>query len=368
MRWTIERATLDDAERVETFMLTIPEFAGTVSVGVERSVWKWLFARDGRVGDAYLAQDAAGKVVGHYGVAPLPYSADGQRVMAGLLCKLAIAEDYRHTPLFMRLAMQVLKAQSREDSELSFSLGLVNRPGILQFHLAFGLTPIGDVPVYAKPMNLERVARQLLPARLYNMVRLPTLAASHIGRSASRLRATRFTKQVTITPISAFTEEFDTVSRFLSRYRYHAMRTASSLTHRFFAGPPRGYQVFRVDGPSGLAGYFVLRRMPMKEFDALAIVDVCLDPAVPQASSAVMKFVDVLALDLGVDLVSALAGSPDLRRLMRHNLYFKSPERFTLVVQSPRRAGLVRSNSPTTLIAPSRISDWYVTWHDHDYV
>ena len=98
MRWTIERATLDDAERVETFMLTIPEFAGTISAGVERADWTWLFARDGRVGDAYLACDAAGKVVGHYGVSPMPYSADGQRIMAGLLCKLAIAEDCRDTP------------------------------------------------------------------------------------------------------------------------------------------------------------------------------------------------------------------------------------------------------------------------------
>ena len=365
MRWTIERATLDDAERVETFMLTIPEFAGTISAGVERADWAWLFARDGRVGDAYLACDAAGKVVGHYGVSPIPYSADGQRVTAGLLCKLAIAEDCRDTPLFVRLAAQVLTAASREGSGISFSFGLVNRPGLLQFHQAFGLTPIGHVPVYAKPMNLERVARALLPARFYRAVRLPALAASHIARSAIRLRASRPPNRVTITPISEFTEDFDGVDRFLSGYRYHAARTASSLTRRFIAGPPRGYLAFRVDGPGGLAGYFVLRWMPMKEFDVLALVDVCLDPAVPQASSAVFEFVDALALDLGVDLVSALAGSPDLRRSLRRNLYFKSPERFTLVVQPPRNAGPANS---TVRYATPRITDWYVTWHDHDYV
>lgn len=70
-------------------------------------VWNWLLERRAGVCDAYLAEDTAGKVIGHYGLARLPYVADGREGVAGLLCKLAIDGQYRRTPLFMRLTMRV---------------------------------------------------------------------------------------------------------------------------------------------------------------------------------------------------------------------------------------------------------------------
>jgi hypothetical protein len=365
--WSIRKADLADAPRVEEFLLTIPEFSGTIFRGEERQIWTWLFAVDGGVDGAYLAEDDAGSVVGHYGSAPWPFWADGRRVDAGLLCKLAIDSRYRRTPLFMNLSQQVLRTRFREGGP-AFSIGVVNRPGILPFHLFLGLTRVGVLPVYAKPLRSGKVARSMLSPKAYRWAHLPMLVAEALGRPVLRMLAMRPSRGIAISRISAFGPEFDRVDGFLSRHAFRSVRSAATLTRRYLSGSPHQYEPYRVDGPGGLAGYFVLRRMQMREFDVLALVDVCLDPEVPAATGAMLRFVDRAALDAGVDMVSAMAPSAALRRVLRRGLYFRTPEAFTLIVHDPHESTEETSGRAERGVAGSSISEWYFTWHDSDHV
>ena len=82
----------------------------------------------------------------------------------------------------------------------------------------------------------------------------------------------------------------------------------------------------------------------------------------------VLRFVDRLALDRDVDLISVLAGSADLRRALRRDLYFKTPESFTLIVHATGNRSREPEEMPEQGVAQTAIRDWYVTWHDNDYV
>lgn len=348
---------------MEAFLLSIAEFEGTISEGEEAAIWRWLYERDGRVEGAFLAEDEEGRVVAHYGVAPWAYSHGSDDFAAGLLCKLAIDERYRKSPLFMALSRTVLAARYEDEGPL-FAFGLANRPGLLPFHLAMGLRHIGDVPVFAKPLRFERVAPSMLSERWSRWAVPPARLAGRVFRAVLRRLASRMSKRWLISPVEEFDEAFDRLDASRLDGRFRASRSAAMLRHRFAEGPPRGYQVYRVDSGSGLAGYFVLRRMPMREFDTLAVVDLVLAPDAKKALGSVLRFVDGQAVEQGVDLISVLAGDPGLRNGLRRQLYFETPESFQLLVHPSAgdRAALSEA------LAGATIDAWYLTWFDSDYV
>jgi predicted N-acetyltransferase YhbS len=148
--WRLRTARNQDAERVERFLLSIREFAGSVVPEEERRVWRWLFVRGRESPDtAVVAENGTGEIVAHYGIARLAYRVDGKDVPAGMICKLAIAEPYRREPLFLRLTLELLKTYP--DRGLGFLQGLANRAGLVGYHRAFGFRRVGDVPVSSSP-------------------------------------------------------------------------------------------------------------------------------------------------------------------------------------------------------------------------
>lgn len=302
-------------------------------------------------------------MVAHYGVAPWAYSFGSEDFQAGLLCKLAIDERYRKSPLFMTLSRAVLAAEFDGGRPL-FSFGLANRPGLLPFHLAMGLRHVGDVPVFAKPLRFERVAPSMLSERWARLAVPPARLAGRVFRALLRRLASRGSKRWEISEVEAFDEDFDRLDAFRPGGRFRASRSAASLHHRFLQGPPRGYHVYRVDSAEGLAGYFVLRRMPMREFDTLAIVDLVLAPGAKDALGPVLRFVDGQAVEQDVDLTSVLAGDPGLRNGLRRNLYFETPESFQLLVHPSAGDRVALAEA----LAGAAIDDWHLTWFDSDYV
>ena len=157
---------------------------------------------------------------------------------------------------------------------------MVNRHGVLPFHLAFGIARIGDIPVYAKPLRLDRIARSTLSSRSFHLVRIP----SQLGGRLLRFRTAVVYASIRTAPSHSCLCVRTGVRcgrPSLVALSIPCIRSSDTLTRRYLHGPSRGYEPYRVDGPDGLAGYFVLRRMQMKDFDALAIVDMCLDPRTP---------------------------------------------------------------------------------------
>jgi hypothetical protein len=358
--WRLRTARNQDAEGVERFLLSIREFAGSVVPEEERRVWCWLFVRDKEAPDtAVVAENGTGDIVAHYGIARLVYRVDGKDVPAGMICKLAIAEPYRREPLFLKLTLELLKAYPNRG--LGFLQGLANRTGLVGYHRAFGFQPIGDVPVYVKPVRFSSIARRVLPQGLSRPL-IPVVAIlERVAGGLRRIaRAARPTGPFRIEEVGRLPADIDDAWSCLeSRYRIFARRSAECLQWRFFDAPGRNYRVFLVREDGHTVGYFVLREMAMKGLRALAIVDICFAFERTDLASAILAAVDAKAIEARVDVVAILCGGKQLSRHLRRFLYFKSPERFTLVVHEQKNQLGVGASS---------LEDWFVTWFDHDYV
>jgi hypothetical protein len=173
-------------------------------------------------------------------------------------------------------------------------------------------------------------------------------------------RAARPTGSFRIEQVGRLPEDIDGAWSCLeSRYRIFARRSAECLQWRFFDAPARNYLVFLVREGGDTVGYFVLREMEMKGLRALAIVDICFAFERTELARAILAAIDSRAIEAGVDVVAILCGAKQLIRHLRRFLYFKSPERFTLVVHE--RGGRLG-------VGASPLDDWFVTWFDHDYV
>lgn len=357
MTTRVNPATPADAERVEKFLVSVPEFHGTVHEHEESKIWNWLFVRNGSVENVWYAEDETARVVAHYGMAPMEYKVRDRSVKAGMICKLAVSEAYRKSPIFMSMTLKLLGEYPKRG--FAFATGLANRSGLLEFHLAFGFKKIGEVPIYAKPVRIGGMARKLLPSAVAVLLS-PLTGLADLLWSAWLKSGGRSNPEIQIESISSFGQDFDQIEDLMSRrHPLHPLRNSRTLNWRYFSTPWRNYRVFKVSRRGKLEGYFVLRKMPMKQFQALGIVDLFFDPADRALGRSVMKKIDRVALDEGVDLAAMLVSGEATEKLLQRSLYLATPEKFALVIHEKSKAlGLTES----------LLSDWYVTWFDHDFV
>lgn len=351
-------ASKDDGPAVEKFLLSIPEFAGTIVPGEEHQIWNWLFLSGGfGLTSSLIARDDQGAIVAHYGIAPIPYELDGQAARGGMICKLAVAEALRNSTLFMQLSTRLIRSCSESGTVLL--QGLANRPGLESFHRAFGFKTVGKIPVYAKPLRFSALLSKLLPPLILSLLRPLISVADRLWRLLVT-RSIGSDPSITIEEIHEFPADMPAFSGLLrSCHRYFAARSMEFLNYRFFSTPFRQYRVFLVKQNDSPVGYFVLRRMDIRGFDAMCLVDVCFDFDKKELGRRIFGFVDHQGLAANCAFVATLGGSARLRKYLSSARYFRSPEHFTFVVRSAGEwAGLGQTN----------IDDWYISWIEHDFV
>ncbi len=347
--------TPEEASNIEKFLLSIEEFTD-LKKDEEKAVWTWLFTGNGRHHPtALIAETDSRVVVGHYGYLPLSYCIDGKDIRAGVICKLAIAAEFRQKPLFLQLNMQLLKKAS--ENGVVLLLGLVNRPGMLEFHQAFGFKKVLEIPVLAKPINLKKVAAAAIGQRSARVLSPLLTCASLTLRALKRIPSS--TNSIEIKRIREFSENDDFESVLQANFSVFASRKPSDLNRRFTHAGERDYLIYLIVKDGQTAGYFVLRQMPMREFTSLAIVDLCFNFQDTKVLAAVLSAVDRTAHELKVDLVATLVSSRPLQQQLRSFLFFKTPETFQLIVRE----------NPLVLSQPGRDpNSLWMTWFDNDHV
>lgn len=316
------------------------------------AVWRWLHDRELHRERPVLVGIADGLVVAHMGMAPFLFCAGGAQRRAALPCQLMVAASYRRTLLAPRLETQILSAYRNWDME--FAYALVTRPNVLEFHVALGFRAVGALRVYARPYRLGTVARELLgasgPAR--------SVAAIASGLDVFR-RASILPRNaaINVQRISQFDSSIDALGSCMDS-DYHAMRTSTILNWRFVGVPGREYALLLASDDSDILGYAVLRRMPMRAFDVLAIVDIVSRPKRSDVSYALLRAIHEEAIRLRVDMTACLLSPQSSLRppLMRAG-YVATPEVFQLIV-----------HDPDATLATASFGKWHVTWFDHDYV
>ena len=155
------------------------------------------------------------------------------------------------------------------------------------------------------------------------------------------------------------------IDQFLLKVRKHfpycAVRDSAILNWRFVDSHKKTYQILIVKEQGGIIGYVVLRRMKMKQFNVLAIVDILFSPERGDAGKALLNAVHETAVELNVDMSSCMLNPHDpLYPTLQGSGYFKTPETFSLFIHEPKGT---RPHFNTNSFVK-----WHLTWFDNDAV
>jgi len=318
--------------------------------------WSWLYADNPRQLSVVLGSfDAAGNNIGHLALLPIDFVVDGEQVLACSACQLMVAEAQRRTLLYPGLVKAFFEAYPAHGCE--FCYAEVTRARVLAANLALGFRKIARLPVYARPYRFEKLAQSKL-GRLGALFQPAFWLAKHVARLGVPLAGRRHT----ISESSSVPEDFAPFLQSVAgQFKLAALRTVPILNWRFTGNADRGYRIFLVRDGNRPAGYIVLRRMPMREFDTLAVVDLLFDHTRLDVGHALLRRAHRLAISEGVDIaVAMMSEHSPFRRILRRWGFVESPEQFTLIVHEPRNARRTLATRPP--------QDWHVTWFDHDFV
>jgi hypothetical protein len=352
---SITRVTVKDLPAVYDLYRAIEPLHDITAEGFARW-WRWLYVDNPRSLSVVLGSfDVGSRNIGHLALLPIDFLIDGEHVLACSACQLMIAEEQRRTLLYPTLVREFFKAYAEHGCDFCYSQ--VTRARVLAANLALGFRKGARLPVYARPYRFGKLARlslghtsEFLRPAVWVAEKLMHLSGPYSGRP------------FTVTQERGFPVHFESFLQGVrSQFKLAALRTVQILNWRFVGNADRGYRIFLASEGQRPAGYAVVRRMPMREFDTLAIVDILFDIDRPGIGHALLRTIHQLALSEGVDIaVTMLSEHSPFLRVLRGWGFIESPEQFTLVLHEPK-------NGPHQLAARPAV-DWHVTWFDHDFV
>jgi hypothetical protein len=356
-KYIIREAGQDDMSGIAWLRQTIKEFR---SIETEEYISFWNSFIKGNphiIYKALVAVNEKNEIVAHYAIVPFKFLKDGELLIGGFLCQLMVHKEYRQELLFPKIELKLLREY--KDIGIDFAYGLANRAEVIKAHLAFGFHNLGTLAVYARPYKLFSIARRQLKSNIFLAVLRPGL---YTAEKFLRLRKTPDTEDLVVTEISKFDSGIDQFLAHVQRhFPYSAVRNSTILNWRFGGSPAVTYQILVVKEKGDIIGYLVLRRLEMKRFDVLAIVDILFSPDRLDAGKSLMNAVHNTALKLDVEMTACLLNPYDpLCPILKKCGYFRTPETFSLIVHEPKGA--------TPQFSKNSFNKWHLTWFDHDAV
>lgn len=295
------------------------------------------------------------QIIGHHGLTPFELKTESASLMAGFASNLLIDHRHRNALIFLGLQKEFFGKYTNAGFDCIF--GLVNKPDVLSTHLKTGYKKIFDVPVFARPIHFGNLTKKILKGPTGSFLSLLSQFLGYFYNIIFNIRT-----RVNIFPVEAFDNEVNNLCRqFQDKWTITSVRNKEILNWRFNELKYRDYSIFYLKENSELKGYIVLRKMPMKDFSTIAIVDLVWDLSDIKYANSLIRFACTFAQQQNVDLVSILISPVDelLNELKRCG-FLKSPEKFTLVVNYPK--------SKKLFLDENYDKKWFVSWFDHDFV
>lgn len=319
--------------------------------------WKWLYKKNPySIQKVLIGVDEEDNVVAHMAMVPFKYLKKGQFQMGGLICQLMVAEEFRKELLFMQMELRILKEY--KDTGIDFAYGLLNRPKVLNAHLALGFCQLGILPVYARPYKLGRITSNFFKSKILNAFIKPFVFFLH---PFLRIRWYPSSK-LEINEVKRFDSDIDGLCKNIQRsFSCSALRNSEILNWRFTHLSEREYQIIIARDEGAVVGYVVLRRMMMKGIQTMVIVDILFSPDRSDVGKALLNSVHMKAVRSNVEISACLLNphSPLLPILKKFG-FLKTPESFSLIAH--------KSNDPRVANKECSFDEWHITWFDHDLV
>lgn len=319
--------------------------------------YNWLLKKNPASGYSLVGVNGKGEISAHCCLAGFYYSVNGRRRKGGFICQLMVRDDFRKSLLFASLESRLLNQYPAR--KMDFAYGLIDGSAILKAHLAMGFKQAGKVPVYARPYKIFRILRKAAAGSRWKTAFVymgyPFLK---IAEQLLRVSCTR-KNNLELIEVERFDENFDRLFQQISRsFKISALRTSDICNWRFFGLKERGYNVIGLKDKGNILGYAVLRRMKMKTYDVLAVVDLFFLPGHRKAGKRLFYEIHRRSVQKKVDMAVCLLGPESyISRMLGRAGFIKSPGFFTSVINTP--GGIKDFTGP---------KDWHMTWFDHDYV
>jgi hypothetical protein len=341
------------------------------------STWKRLFtecASDHQY--TWVALDEGQKAIGHFALMPLFFLSQGVQFLAGSPSLLIVDLDRRNELIFLNFELKFIKEYRQYGYD--FLYGLVSKPPMLKAHLKLGFKQIGEVPVFALPLNFTDIVQKVLKRRWLTTLASPFLK---MGEFLLDQYFKLGVAGVEVVEVDTFLPEHDEFLSAASRsYTYTSLKSSSILNWRYRKSKARDYRYFvaKDQGQKGqkgkICGIMVIRAMPMREFNVIAVPEILCVPGRQDVLKAMVAKTRSVGKELRCDLVACLFNvkDPVLKNLQKM-AFLKTPESFYLVVHAPKD-GAFQFSSKTArpksgpVVYDELLENWHVTWFDHDYI
>jgi hypothetical protein len=135
----------------------------------------------------------------------------------------------------------------------------------------------------------------------------------------------------------------------------------NNLNWRFLDFKARRYVIYTASKNDYITGFVVLRLMSMKDYQAVAIVDLVVGDEDVKSRSALLNHAVKFAKSKGVDLIATLGNPvPGHEILAMGRGFIKTREKFSLLIYA----------TPDFFQDPNIIcgENWHISWFDHDFV
>jgi hypothetical protein len=321
-----------------------------------QKMMSWLYVMPPLGKRLQIVCEDQGELVAHYGGVPIQLKMDDSMLLGVLASNLVISKHARKKSPFIPLQSRFTKEY--QANEYSFAYGVIRRKGVLEPHMRMGWKRVGDISIYVRPIKFVQFFNKFINNKLLQIVaKIPILLAGELFNLFTRLGDSR----VLVQKIDFFDSTF---SRFLDAWnsiqKISALRTIEILNWRYCVFKSREYQLFAAKKNGEVTGYMVLRVMKMKQFYAVALVDLLALNGDKETVSALLNKCLDFSKKIKVDVVAtAMPPHHPFANLIMRAGFIKSSEKFTLVTHTPK--GKIN-------LSRDRFNDWFINWFDHDYV
>ena len=304
-----------------------------------------------------LNESEDGGINAHYGAIPFLFVEDKHELMGALAGNLVINKASRQGGIFYKLQSEF--AKKCEDLGYLFSYGFITRKGVLEPHLRMGWKSISELYIYARPISSIGILEKLLKNRiLLSIAKLPLIAFDEILYLITNIK----NPEISVVQINQF--DFS-ASQFLEDWNkeqtFTAKRNILILNWRFFSFRERGYKDYVASRAGKICGYMALRSMALKNFSAIALVDLIAMKNDEDTYSVLLSRCIQEARTGKVELVATvIGGNRNLLRKILFKGFIRTPEKFTIVVKGFKKNGF-------NLDAFRKLK-WFVTWFDQDTI
>ncbi|MBU2489628.1 MAG: GNAT family N-acetyltransferase [Proteobacteria bacterium] len=324
-------------------------FGDADPVRSKMAAWKWQFA-DNPAGPGFihLAEDA-GRVKAQYAAIPTRMRVNGREEVFGFSCDTMVHPNYRKQGLFAALARECY-ARMEAQHGVRVVWGFPNEKSMPGFVNRLGWERAGSAPT-----------RLTLPH--------PALLLSPILRHARGAGDTDALAgpagDAVIEPVDRFGEEFDALwEQWAPAEGVVQVRDAAYLNWRYLGLADFGYRPYAVRDTRGrLAGWFVIRPMPLFGAEAMVLADLWPLPPLGDLARAVVQKIRRTAATAGSPSLVALF-PPAWAGLTRKLGFLAVPDRV-----SPKKWNLaLRRPAGPEASPPADISQWFLSLGDTDIV